>query len=174
MASLASKTLYRFGAGSWLEQTFCENRVSDWELLYRSIRKSEIAPVDSERGFRVSSAAFNDVNRRPSVDRALLRSSAQVSKRGATDAIAGLISAHVRLIQVDQPIPSDTPKDAPKKQYLIDVKPRPIFDPHPERNLAHSQVESNPAFDSDSRFKKLKEKLARLAEQRPLEIEPGG
>ena len=47
--------------------------MADTEILYRAVlNEARFFPEDGQGGRRISSMAFNDVGRRPSVDRALL------------------------------------------------------------------------------------------------------
>jgi len=84
-----------------------------------------------------------------------------------------LIAAEVRAISsvaLDEPI-----AEAGRTHYAIDVLARPIFAGNPEgepENLSHAQIEADPAYRSKSRFRKLKEALALLANNRGWAIKP--
>jgi hypothetical protein len=131
------------------------------ETLYRVV-------VDDPRNYtrlsdgeiKISSAAFGDKSRRPSVDRAYLRDNdPRNSQWGQTDGIVSLITREVRsMIDV--------------RPRSVDVIPNPIKD-HPTLpdNPAHALIVTEPDFDNDSQFKKLKKALARTC--RWL-IPPGG
>lgn len=77
-----------------------------------------------------------------------------------TDAVLRLVALHVRGVDTVQIKPPFS--DA----YRVDVVPKPIGKDDPDgdpENPSHAQIESDPAVDNDTRFKKLKEALCRLA-----------
>ena len=130
--------------------------VSDDEWLHRRVRLGECKRVQPPK--QVSSSAFNDTGKKPSVDRAALRPAAQ-TKMEASDGVVRLLTEKVRGIGI--------PIDAPNPpNFEVDVWSRA----EPE-NAAHAQIEPIPNMSS-SRFYKLKEALARLAEQEDWVIEP--
>lgn len=135
--------------------------VGNDEILYRRVpaRPECVAETDGQR--IVSASAFNDRGRKPSVDRAnLCGNNPSSCKNDEADGVAFLVTEHVRRI--------DSVRRPPPEQafYRVDVVARPI-PANSERGLrenpAHAQVESDPAMESDARFRKLKEALARLA-----------
>ncbi|MHB1273313.1 MAG: hypothetical protein ACYCZD_11215 [Rhodanobacter sp.] len=130
--------------------------VSDDEWLHRRVRLNECQRVQPPK--RLSSTAFNDKGRKPSVDRAALRPAAE-TKIDESDGVVRLLTASVRGIGI--PIAAPNPPN-----FEVDVWARIL----PE-NAAHAQIEPLPNM-GDSRFGKLKEALARLAEQEDWVIEP--
>lgn len=144
-------------------------QVANDESLYRSARKDDIVSADGKE--RISSSAFKDKGRKPSVDRACLRASPEETKLSPTDGIIELIASEVRGITDIQ----INPQVDPPGFYDIDVVHRPIeADETTGRpaNHAHAQIEAAPHPDTDSRFKKVKEKLAFLANRRGWLIRP--
>ena len=142
--------------------------VGDTEMLNRSIRASDCR-FESGR-WRISTQAFNDAGRKPSVDRQLLRPDPIESKKNASDGVAELLTSEIRT-SICIPINGEQPQGM---LYRIDVIARPIDgEPSsPEHNPAHAQIEADPHWLTDSRFRKLKESLARLAALRPWVISP--
>ena len=142
-----------------------EDRVGDHEVLYRSVAHGLVSV--GPRGLQVSTAAFNDPGFKPSVDRADLRADPNECKREPTHGVLGLVAVHVRSIRGIANTNAEAGIDVPAN-YFVDVIPRPILLDNPKRlphNPAHAQVETTPAMVSGSRFKKLKEALARMAER---------
>lgn len=136
--------------------------VADDERLYRRVRADWAPLKDGAR--RISSQAFNDTGRKPSVDRASLRTSPDETKIDATDGVASLEARQVRGIDSVIVNPNAPPDD--RRPYRVDVHPRPIppfGDAGDVPNPAHAQIESDPAIDSGSRFNKLKDALTRIA-----------
>lgn len=75
--------------------------IRDDEVLYRSVRGKygEEYSYDNIGKLKISSEAFRDRERKPSVDRAELKeSNPSLSKRNDTDGIISLITADVRAI----------------------------------------------------------------------------
>jgi hypothetical protein len=148
-------------------------KIENEELLYRSARADGSDYTNTCGCLQVSSSAFNDRENKPSVDRSSLRTNPIEVKKSATDKVIALLTAEVRNI-TDVKVSGDE-KDL--RTHAVDALHRPILtDP---KNIAHSQIECDPEFENKSRFKKLKEALARLAsksgfvaEERPQEDEP--
>jgi hypothetical protein len=134
--------------------------VSDDEQLYRSVRNETQFFKTVDGAVRFSNTCFNDPAGKVSVDRANLRNSAEETKFSPSDGIIKLLARDIRDIG---PIPNPDGGDG----YLIDVHPRPIPADNPDglpENLSHAQIEASPDFTNPSRFKKLKEALALLAD----------
>ncbi len=132
------------------------DRVDDPEHLYRRVMQGKGHYKLTDGQPRVSSSAFGDRNMRPSVDRAVLcGNDPSSSVQQETDAVLWLVAVEVRQIDLRQ----QHEGDSPEYRYLIDVVPRPM----PE-NPAHAQIEPNPDYKTKSRFRKVLERLARLAE----------
>lgn len=154
--------------GSGLTRDLEPMLISDDENIYRSIPNHPDMVTMVEGKPRFSSSAFNDRTQKVSVDQASLREYPEQSKMSETDGIVSLITAEVRAIDSVADADSGLP-------YRIDVIERPIIAGNPDglpENLAHAQVESAPELSNKSRFKKLKEALARLATNRGWLIGP--
>jgi hypothetical protein len=118
----------------------------------------------------LSSSAFNDRARKPSVDRAAMTSAEDV-RTARSD---GVVRLKVLAIRSVQPPVAIDPNRNNSPNYAIDVLHRPIPpNEGPAENLAHCQIEANPPFSGSARFAKLKEALARLAGVDGWVIEPG-
>jgi hypothetical protein len=145
--------------------------VGDDEILLRRVR---IAWVRYDGGtWHLTSQAFNDVGYRPSVDRHSLRLDASICKHDASDGVASIVARDVRAITSIMLNPNADREL--QRAYLVDVIARPIVDGNVEQepeNLAHAQVETQPGFETRSRFDKLKDALCRLAQPRGWVIEP--
>lgn len=132
-------------------------RIDDSEFLYRAVRadSDEFAYVGSD--VRISASAFNDRSCKPSVDRSALRPNAADAKKSSDDRVVKLLTKEVRSIAGVRVTADKTDL----REHEVDALHRPITeDPS---NLAHSQIECSPDFINPSRFRKLKEALARLA-----------
>lgn len=147
------------------------NCVRDEEELYRSVRGKleEEYSYDSKGKLRISSEAFRDRDRKPSVDRAALRGFNPVlSKLSDTDGVVSLITADVRAIGAVKT--KNLNEDV--VIHAVDV----VYAPTAE-NPAHSQIVVNPEFfGSKSKqrnvFKLLQLALAELAEKNGWTLEP--
>jgi hypothetical protein len=143
------------------------------ELLHRSIRPDEVV-VDSS-GWRLLSTAFNAPDKKPSVDRARIRQDPKESLLAANNGIVQLVTEEVRTGENIYLNPAAKPPDE-KKAYKVDVFARPIPEGNVDdvpANAAHAQIESTPEL-TGTHFKKLKDKLCRLAQARPFVIRPEG
>lgn len=145
--------------------------VRDDEILYRSVRGKygEEYSYDDTGKLQISSQAFRDRERKPSVDRASLREfNPTLSKQSETDGIVSLMTADVRAIGSVKTrlVDEDT------VVHAVDV----IYDPVPE-NPAHSKIVVNPEFFGSNNkrrnvFKLLQLALAELAERNGWTLEP--
>lgn len=67
--------------------------IGDEEILYRAVaNEARYFPVDAEGNTRISSTAFNDAGRRPSVDRAALCPGGPEETRARFRAGSGVLS----------------------------------------------------------------------------------
>jgi hypothetical protein len=137
--------------------------VTDDELLYRCIfRGSGHYYHIRESGIELTSQAFTDRNKAPSVDRAKLCGyNPKCTQKNPENGVASLLTSEVRMIDnITQSL-----------VYKIDVCPRPT-----DENLAHAQIEPSPEYKSNNHFRKLTHRLALLATERiknhGWEIEP--
>ncbi|MGI8554546.1 MAG: hypothetical protein ACR2PL_27710, partial [Dehalococcoidia bacterium] len=100
-----------------------EDRVADEELLYHRVREQYFGR-DAENKPFVSTNAFNDKQKKPSVDRANLTGfDPQRTRWEVSDAVVSLLTGEVRAITS---IIERTATGAPVAPYVIDVKPDPI------------------------------------------------
>lgn len=145
-------------------------QIVDADDLYRSVRAGEYTILNGRVTF--SASAFNDRERKPSVDAASLRADPRESRRSTADGIAKLVAGEVR--QTCKVIIFDK-KGKPTGEHSVDVVHRPIKDdPDGEPdNAAHCQVECHPAIDTDSKFRRLKEALAAMATRYGFIVAPG-
>lgn len=128
--------------------------VDDDEILYRLVQPKYVEPDNG--GWEIKSEAFKDRERRISVDRALFSgdpANTQVDKE--SDYICRLTAGDVRNLTVTL----DAPNGTVLERYGVCVDPAPL-----PGNDAHAEiyVERNPT--SKAPFRKLKYKLAELAE----------
>jgi hypothetical protein len=143
--------------------------IYDPEELYRSVRQGEYAIRNGQVAF--SASAFNDRERKPSVDTSAIRKDPRDSRKSPSDGIAKLVAGEVRKISA---IPIFDQKGRKTGEHSVDVLHRPIVNVEGEPdNPAHCQVECHPTIDNDGRFKRLKEALAALANKCGFVVEPG-
>lgn len=146
------------------------DRVENDEILYRRVPPSGVHRVIAGK-LELSSTAFNDPSNQPSVDRAgLCGSNPSHTKMSPHDGVVMLVALEVRRIELARSEPNAKPAN-----YRVDVMPDPVL-PGNDRglpsNLAHALIVADPTINSGSRFKKLKEALARLASNGGWLIEP--
>lgn len=145
--------------------------VKDNETLFRRVRYDS---VSYERGvLRLSSQAFADKGLKPSVNLASLSPDPSKTRMDEYDGVAQLVAIEVR--SIDSVIKNPAAPVADQVAYKLDVVARPIYacnETQEDENLAHAQIESDPLLENRSRFDKVKDALARLAERRPLPIAP--
>jgi hypothetical protein len=145
--------------------------VRNEEELYRSVRGKleEEYSYGPKGNLQISSEAFRDRDRKPSVDRAELRKfNPALSKLSDTDGVVSLMTAEVRAIGIVKTKIQN--EDA--VVHAVDV----VYDPTPE-NPAHSQIIVKPElFGSKSKqkntFKLLQLALAELAAKNGWTVEP--
>jgi hypothetical protein len=132
-------------------------KIENDELLYRALRANSDEFSDAGGALRISSSAFNDRDYKPSVDRSTIRVNPEDAKKSSTDRIVQVLTSDVRAVAGIK-ITGDKNET---RTHVVDAIHRPILDE--PMNIAHSQIECDPAFANKSRFLKLKEALARLA-----------
>lgn len=141
--------------------------VQDNDEVYRCI-----FPNNEEKGLvfysynnntpRFSSASFNDKCSEPSVDIAPLCNfdpSKTIKCKGS-----GVITLLVEDIRTEK---VNILSDKKEIEYLLDVKHTPS-----SKNKAHGSILPNPQYKSKRHFKKIKERLAYIANQNGWTIEP--
>lgn len=133
--------------------------VTDNEVLYRAVlNEPRFFPKDSQGGHRISSMAFNDAGRRPSVDRAVLcpNGPADTRQRFRSDSrILSVITGDVRQLT--------TVHGGTGQAYTVDVEPIPL-----DENPAHAEIFGRPPFDTDKIFDRIKQALSRIATESVL------
>jgi hypothetical protein len=145
-------------------------KVDDSEDAYRAIRANgrEYARVNGVIKF--SATAFDDREKKPSVDRSSIRTKPEEARVATSDGVTKVGALEVRKsCKVD----ITDAKGKSTGTYAVDVIHRPILASAtgPE-NLAHCQIECAPQIDSSSRFKKLKEALANIATKHGFIVQP--
>jgi hypothetical protein len=144
--------------------------VEDSESLYRAIRarSNEYKEIDGIIVF--SSTAFDDRLFKPSVDRSQIRTDPVGAKKSISDGVTKVTAAEVRgTCRI--PIIKDGKETG--QFHIADAYHRPIKDRPPEPdNPAHCQIECAPSVANKSRFRRLKEALARLATTHGFVVPP--
>lgn len=131
------------------------DHVHDDETLYRSVVPS-LWKQKSDGEFYLSSQAFADRNRRPSVDRArLCGHDPSYSQFRPSDYVCSLLAEDVRAIST---VIRHDRKGVPQVRHNIDVEPVPLSD-----NAAHAEIFTVPEISGGRLFERLLEKLAYLA-----------
>ncbi len=131
------------------------DHVHDDETLYRSVVPS-LWKQKSDGEFYLSSQAFADRNRRPSVDRArLCGHDPSYSQFRPSDYVCSLLAEDVRAIST---VIRHDRKGVPQVRHNIDVEPVPLSD-----NAADAEIFTVPEISGGRLFERLLEKLAYLA-----------
>src|SRR5216683_84497 len=139
--------------------------VDDDEMLYRRIssRQHAVSPLYEYRDdgtIRIHSTAFSSRDFRISVDRAKLHDyNPQKAQEDESDGVVSLLTRDIRnIVGLARKVAGGC-----EVQFRIDVEPVPL----PE-NAAHAEIYAIPGFDYDSKtvFRKLRERLVQLAEER--------
>ncbi|MCK1629674.1 hypothetical protein [Bradyrhizobium sp. 162] len=144
--------------------------IEDSHDLYRSVKEGEYTTRNGQLTF--SASAFNDRDRKPSVDTSALRNDPREARRSPEQGVTKVTAAEVRRTSG---IPIRNAAGEQIAAHEVDVIHRPIKDDpggEPD-NEAHCQVECNPAMDHDKRFKRLKEALAAIASRYGWVVYPG-
>lgn len=146
--------------------------VGDDEQLYRRVQERV---GEQQFCFRVEGdrvvflhGAFNDPNKRPSVDRAILKfqGDPHLSRKSAHDGIVSLQASGIR--RLGAAIQSFDSKGKPTAdKYEVDVTADPRLG-----NCSHALVVMSPLTFSDRTFRRLKEGLARLATEAGWTVAP--
>jgi hypothetical protein len=144
--------------------------VADEETLYRRVpRVAGLYLVQADGSVKISSAAFSDRSFRPSVDRAeLCRYDPSKTQHELSDGVVSVVTRNVR--SIDTVVQNDTVGN-PIQAFSVDVEHVPILNHStlPD-NPAHAEIFMNPSCPNKSVFRKLAERLAQLANERPWEI----
>lgn len=148
--------------------------VADEEKLYRRVRQTVAGQVcyqtDGDR-VHFSQSAFNDPAHEPSLDRASVRADPELARLSVEEGIVALQATAIRHVG---PVPkigtnNKAAKDSEGRpiEHVIDVVSDPKFG-----NCSHAVVTVNPAMGSGA-FRRLKDRLARLASDAGWTIKPG-
>ena len=145
------------------------DKVEDDEVLYRSVPSGCFTIADG--ALRLTSTAFNDPAKKPSVDRAkLCGANPAYTKKKPTDGVVSLTALSVR--QIADVIQNDV-HGQPILAHEVNVIPDVVKN-HPDLpdNPAHALIVTHPDLANNRVFKRLKESLARTAEQGGWLVEP--
>ena len=131
-----------------------QSPVTNEETLYRAVRNDpRFFAVDADGTPRISSMAFNDTGRRPSVDRAALCPGGVEETRARFSPGSGvlsLVAGEVRSLSATH--------GGTGAIYGVDVEPVPL-----PGNPAHAEIFGHPPFDTDKVFERIKQALTRIA-----------
>lgn len=131
-----------------------DDPVGDEEVLYRAVANElRYFPVDGQGNRRISSMAFNDAGRRPSVDRAAFCPGGAQETRERFSPGSGVLSLITRDVRSLTATHGGT-----GQVYGVDVEPVPL-----PNNPSHAEIVGRPPFDTDKVFDRIKQALARLA-----------
>src|SRR5579872_1145204 len=131
-----------------------DDYVADDEVLYRSVAGDlRLFPLDGQGERRISSMAFNDAGRRPSVDRAILCPGGPTDSQLRFSRWSGLLFLVAKDIRQLTTVHGRT-----GSAYHVDVEPVPL----PE-NISHAEIFGRPPFDTDKVCDRIKQALARIA-----------
>jgi hypothetical protein len=131
------------------------DRVDDDEALYRSVERT-LWKQKNNGEFYLSSQAFADRNRRPSVDCAkLCDHDPSYTQFRPSDYVCSLVAEDVRAIAT---VVKYDKKGVPQVWHNIDVEPAPLPD-----NIAHAEIYAVPEISGGRLFERLLERLAYLA-----------
>ena len=131
------------------------DHIDDDEVLYRAVRP-ELWKQKPGGEFHLSSQAFADRERRPSVDRGLLcEHDPKHAQFHSSDYVCSLTAEEVRAI--DTVVKHDR-KGVPQVRHNIDVEPVPLPD-----DPAHAEIYAVPEISGGRLFERLLERLALLA-----------
>jgi hypothetical protein len=136
--------------------------VQDDEVLYRRVLKNHYQMVGGKPN--LSSQAFTDRKQAPSVDRAVrCKNNPNFTQKDYTDSVVSLLTCDVRATDTVKTFENGVPKIT----YKIDVVSVPLIGISGETdNLAHAEIRPNPEYKGDKPFKRLRERLAFLANTR--------
>lgn len=151
--------------------------VENDEKLYRSVRVDRTTFKPEAGTWRVSSQAFADRSRRVSMHRhSLCPNPPHSAPPRVPDKVSGLlIDALVRFTASEIREIDITHPEGSSIRYLCDVEPDTAPTPNgTPQHISHCVITSSPVFPEkpDTPFRKLKERLARLADSREWAIPP--
>jgi len=131
--------------------------IPDSERLYRRVLSGRGQVMrDSGGRLRISSMAFEDRGRKPSVDReSLCAGGAEWTRQDPANGVLAFHTGEVRAI--DTVVQRDA-RGREVAQHHIEVEPAPL-----DENPAHCQIVPSPEYQGEGAFRKLREALALLA-----------
>src|SRR5207249_780012 len=125
--------------------------VGDDEILFRAVSNDpRFLPRDDNGLQRISSMAFNDVRRRPSVDRAILCAGGPNDTRNRFSPGSGVL-----LLRAGEVRGLTASHGTTGQVYGVDVEPVPL-----QENPSHAEIFGRPPFDTDRVFDRIKQALA--------------
>jgi hypothetical protein len=131
-----------------------DDRVDDDEILYRRVLGKDTPIVEGVR--RLSSQAFTDRSKEPSVDRARLRNNCpERTQLDPTCAVFSVTARQVRQIE----LPRRMPDGREEMVHPFDVRPEPTDD-NPSHAVIYAVLQE---FRSRSGFDKLLKELRKIA-----------
>ena len=144
------------------------DRVKDEETLFRRVLSGKNLYTVQSGKLRLSSQAFADRKREPSVVRAALcNNDPSWAQQDDHDGVVSLVAIDVRQISVSGLHKEKAPTVQKEIQYNIDVVPRPL-----EANQAHAVICPTPPYRTNSVFRRVREALVLLASRRNWTIPP--
>ena len=154
--------------------------VENDEELYRSVRADhDQYYYDDDGNLIIRHIAFQDPQKKPSVDRAKLRNyQPEKTKKGDSDGVVSLITEEVRNIaDVNTKRFDKKGKEIEVIEHRVDVKYDPIYEPIDEKNEAHALITPDPNYiggesSQTKTFKRLQLALARLATMKGWTLRP--
>ncbi len=147
--------------------------VANEEILYRRVPSGMgLYTFLSDGKVKVEPSAFEDKECRISVDRAKLclnkaHDTLHRSDKGIEGGVVSFLTADVR---ATEKLVSEYGNERIAQEFSVDVEHVPI-----PQNEAHAEIHGNPNFtkrDKKKAFRKLRHRLADLAEERAWEIIP--
>src|SRR6202030_4326465 len=116
-----------------------------YEELYRSVRPGEYKTIGGR--VIISASAFNDRDRKPSVDRAWPNRDFKEIRKSPVDGITKVIAREVRNTST---VGAFDGKGRKVRRHTVDVMHRPIVNcPGEPDNPAHCQIECDPVIETD-------------------------
>jgi len=147
--------------------------VANEEILYRRVPSGmRLYTFLPDGGVQIETTAFDDIEYRISVDRAELcpnkaHDTLHRSDKGLDGGVVSLVTGDVRSTEK---LVSTYGNEGVSQEFDVDVEHVPI-----PKNDAHAEIHGNPDFsqrDKKKAFRKLRHRLAELAEKRAWEIVP--
>lgn len=155
---------------------FEENHVDDDELLYRRILDGRDLYTTNDDGIvEFYAQAFGDTEGyRTSVDRAnLCHNDPRYTLSIYSGGVVSLVALEIRSLEPLPQYGKNGINQPPIRTFDVDVEPVPIVDdPNDPDNPAHAEIYTIPECPNSKVFKRLREKLALLANARQWELRP--